>query len=463
MLRAPALSGRRYGVYGLARSGLSVLHFLARSGAGAVAWDESAEARAAAQQQFPDLTMQDFADLDLSGIDALVLSPGVPINRHPLARRARQAAIPMLCDIELFQWCRPALPPHRLVAVTGTNGKSTTVALIHHLLASAGIPTRMGGNIGLPVLDQPPLPAGGVHVLELSSYQLDLCHTLSADVAVWTNLTPDHLDRHGTMEGYFAAKARLFAMQQPGATAVIATDDPWTRRAVDAVASGVRCITVSAGDIAAHEQARWPALAGPHNAQNVAVAGAVARALGIGENTIAQGLRSFPGLPHRMEPVATIDGILFVNDSKATNPASAAPAIQAWPAIRWIVGGQAKAADLDACLPVLGAVRSAYVIGEAADLFAGLLAPHVPVVRSGTLQRAVVDAARDAAPGETVLLSPAAASFDQFRDFEARGEAFRAAVATLSAALSTTVPAALSTTAPAAVPQGGDAAGGGRP
>lgn len=436
MLRVASLSGQRFGVYGLARSGLSVLRFLARSGAGAVAWDEAADARDAAQQQFPNLPLEDFAALDLAGVDGLILSPGVPLNRHPLAARARAAGVPMLSDIELFQWCRPGLPTHRLVAVTGTNGKSTTVALIHHLLASAGIPARLGGNIGLPILDQPPLPAGGIYVLELSSYQLELCRTVAADVAAWTNLTADHLDRHGDMEGYFAAKARLLRMQKPSATAVIATDDAWTRRAVDCVAPGVARVSVSATDIASHEQARWPALAGPHNAQNVAVASAVVRALGLGENAITEGLRSFPGLPHRMEPVATIDGVLFVNDSKATNPASAAPAIQAWPAVRWILGGQAKGADLDACLPVLGAVRSAYVIGEAAALFAGLLAPHVPVVRSGTLEQAVRDAARDAVAGETVLLSPAAASFDQFRDFEARGQAFRAAVEGLRSAAS---------------------------
>ena len=432
MLRAPALSGQHFIVYGLARTGLSVLRFLARSGAGAVAWDEAATARAEAGALFPNLPLTDPDRLELKDFDGLILSPGVPLNRHPLARAARAANLPILGDIELFQRARDQLPPHRLVGITGTNGKSTTTALIHHLLAAAGIPARLGGNIGMPILDQVPLPAGGVYVLELSSYQLDLCQSLAADVAVWTNLTPDHLDRHGDMAGYFAAKARLFAMQQPGATAVIAADDRWTEQAPGAVPEGVALVRVSAADIAPHDQSRWPALAGPHNAQNIACAMAAVRALGISNASIEQGLQSFPGLPHRMEPVATINGVLFVNDSKATNPASVAPAIQAYPAIRWILGGQAKGADLDACLPHLAAVKAAYVIGEAGPMFAGLLRPFLPVTMSGTLAQAVRDAAGDAVPGETVLLSPAAASFDQFRDFEDRGRAFRAAVEALS-------------------------------
>jgi UDP-N-acetylmuramoylalanine--D-glutamate ligase len=330
--------------------------------------------------------------------------------------------------MELFQPARAGLPPHKLVGVTGTNGKSTATALIHHLLAAAGYPARLGGNIGLPILDQPPLPSGGVYVLELSSYQIDLCQTLACDVACWTNLAPDHLDRHGTMEGYFAAKARLFGMQQPGATAIIATDDSWTRRAFAALPVSLDRIAVSAADVLPAMQARWPALAGPHNAQNAAIAIAAARALGAGENAIETGLESFPGLPHRMELVGSVAGVRYVNDSKATNPASVAPALQAFPNTHWILGGQAKGADLDACLPHLGHVLAAYTIGEAGPLFARLLQPHLTVIEAGTLERAVERAAAAARPGDTVLLSPAAASFDQFRDFEDRGRAFRAAV-----------------------------------
>jgi UDP-N-acetylmuramoylalanine--D-glutamate ligase len=433
MLAAPSLAGRRYAVFGLARSGLAVLRFLARSGAQALAWDEAPAAREAAATAIGDLTLADPMAADLAGFDGVVVSPGVPLNRHPLAARAEAAGIPVLGDIELFQMARAHLPPHRLVGVTGTNGKSTTTALLHHLLAEAGVMARLGGNIGLPILDQPPLPAGGVYVLELSSFQIDLTHGLGCDIAIWTNLSPDHLDRYDGIGAYAAAKARLLAMQPPGGQAVIATDDAFTRTAADAAPPHVRVTRVSAADVAPHEQARWPALGGPHNAQNVACAGAAARLLGVGEQAIEAGLASFPGLPHRMETVGTRRGVRFVNDSKATNPASVAPALQAFSGIHWILGGQAKAAELDACLPHLGGVRAAYTIGEAGPMFATLLEPHVPVTRSGTLDAAVTAAAAAAAAGETVLLSPAAASFDQFRDYEARGSAFRAAVEAMEA------------------------------
>ncbi|MBS3962303.1 MAG: UDP-N-acetylmuramoyl-L-alanine--D-glutamate ligase [Sandarakinorhabdus sp.] len=428
MLAAPILLGRRYGVYGLARTGLSVLRFLARSGAAAVAWDESPEARAAAAGEFPNLRMEDFAGLDLSALDGIVVSPGVPLNRHPLAARAREAAVPVLGDIELFQMARAGLPPHRVVGITGTNGKSTTTALLHHLLAAAGRVARLGGNIGLPILDQAPLPAGGVYVLELSSFQIDLCASLACDIAIYTNLSPDHLDRYDSIAAYAAAKERLFAMQSPGAQAVIAIDDEWTRSAAARLPAGVKLTRVSAVDVAAHDQARWPALQGPHNAQNVACAAAAARLLGVGERALEAGLRSFPGLAHRMEIVSDIGGVRYVNDSKATNPTSVAPALRAFPAIHWILGGQAKSAELDACLPYIGSVKAAYVIGEAAPIYADILRPLVPVIEAGTVERAVSAAAAAAVRGDTVLLSPACASYDQFRDFEARGAAFREAV-----------------------------------
>ncbi len=428
MLAAPSLSGKRFAVYGLARTGLSVLRFLERSGAGAIAWDEAAPQREVARAVMPGVMLADLADAELAGLDGLIVSPGVPLNRHPLAMRARAAGVPILGDIELFQIARPAIPSHKLVTVTGTNGKSTTTALVQHLLASAGQEARLGGNIGLPILDQQPLCAGGVYVLELSSYQIDLCTTLAADVAIYTNLTPDHLDRYGGIEGYAASKARLFAMQQAGAAAVIACDDDYTRAAAAALPDGVRLIAVSAADIAVQDQQRWPALGGPHNAQNVACAAAAVRLLGLTDAAIEQGLRSFPGLAHRMQVVGNVNGVRYVNDSKATNPTSVAPALQAFPAIHWILGGQAKTAELDACLPYLANVRTAYVIGEAGPLFQEILNPHVPVVHAGTLAAAVAAAAANARTGETVLLSPACASFDQFRDFEARGDAFLAEV-----------------------------------
>ncbi|MGL6044160.1 MAG: UDP-N-acetylmuramoyl-L-alanine--D-glutamate ligase [Sandaracinobacteroides sp.] len=429
---APSLAGQHFAVFGLARTGLSVLRFLARSGATAIGWDEAAPARAAAHAAFPDLALIDFASLDLADFDALVVSPGVPLNRHPLAARARRAGVPILSDIELWQRARPNLPPHRMVAITGTNGKSTTTALLHHLLAAAGIPARLGGNIGLPILDQPPLAVGGVYVLELSSFQIDLAQTVAADIAIWTNLTPDHLDRYDGMAGYAASKARLFALQRPGAHAIIATDDAFTRAAADALPAGLRLTRVTAADIMPTDQARWPALQGPHNAQNVACALAAARSLGVGDADLEAGLQSFPGLAHRMEIVKTLNGVRYVNDSKATNPTSVAPALQAFDRIHWILGGQAKTAELDACLPHLGSVKAAYVIGEAAPLFQAILQPILPVRLSGTLVDAVGEAALAAVPGDTVLLSPACASFDQFRDYEARGAAFRTAVESLA-------------------------------
>ncbi len=431
MLAAPNIRGKRYLVYGLARTGCSTLRFLARSGARAVAWDEGAAARDAAAAAIPGLDLQDPAGLDLSPFAAVLLSPGVPLNRHPLAARARAAGIPILGDLELFQWARAALPAHKLVAITGTNGKSTTTALVQHLLLSAGRAAEMGGNIGLPILDQPPLPEGGVYVLELSSYQIDLCKTLAADISVYLNLTPDHLDRYDGLNGYRAAKERLLEMQRTGAHAVIATDDEHTRHAAQNLPKRLHLVDVSAADIKPADQRRWPSLHGPHNAQNVACAVAVAGLLGLSAAEIEAGLQSFVGLPHRTQLVATVQGVAYVNDSKATNAESVAPALAAYPAIHWILGGKAKTDHLDPCLPYLSHVRAAYLIGEAAPLFARLLGPLLPVVESGTLAAAVAAAAAAARPGETVLLSPACASFDQFADYEARGDAFRALVAQL--------------------------------
>nr|WP_246623933.1 UDP-N-acetylmuramoyl-L-alanine--D-glutamate ligase [Sphingomonas colocasiae] len=410
---------------GLARSGLATVGALVASGAHVTAWDERAEARAALGAS---VAIADPLAIDLAGFDGVVVSPGVPLNRHPIAQKARDAGVPVIGDIELFAQARSGLPAHKVVGITGTNGKSTTTALIHHIAKTAGLPTTMGGNIGLPILGQDPLAAGGVYVLELSSYQIDLTHSLDCDVAVLLNITPDHLDRYDGFEGYAASKERLFALQSSGHVAVIATEDDPSR----AIASRVnhRLLRVAGAD--AGDQGGWPTLQGPHNAQNAAVAIAVARALGIGEEAIAAALASYPGLPHRMERVATRNGVLFVNDSKATNPTSTAPALAAYPAIHWILGGRAKTNELDACAPHFGHVRAAYTIGESAEMFAGLLRAHMPVSICGDLRTAVARAADAARPGEAVLLSPACASFDQFTDYEARGEAFRVAVEALA-------------------------------
>ena len=401
MITARAFAGKHYAVYGLARSGLATVEALLASGAKVAAWDakEEARAKAPAGAQITDLDKA-----DLSQFDSLVVTPGLPLNRHPIAQRAREAGVEIIGDIELFARARPELPPHKVVGITGTNGKSTTTALVHHILKTAGVPTTMGGNIGLPILAQDPLPEGGVYVLELSSYQIDLTQSLDCDVAVLLNITPDHLDRYESFEAYADSKMRLLEMS-----------------------NGV----IVRGRHVGLDQSNWPALQGPHNAQNAAAAIETCHALGIGDGEIEEGLRTYPGLPHRMERVREKDGVLFVNDSKATNPTATAPALAAFESIRWILGGQAKTDNLDECAPHFGHVRSAYTIGDAAELFEHLLTPHIPVKNCGKLDEAVRQAARDAEPGDTVLLSPACASFDQFRDFEDRGDQFKALVGAL--------------------------------
>ncbi len=416
--------GKRYAVLGLARSGLATVRTLLASGAEVTAWDSREDARAAVEG---DVRFADPMAIDLAGFDGLVLSPGVPLNTHPIANKARDANVPIIGDIELFALARPSLPPHRVVGITGTNGKSTTTALLHHMIRTAGLPTLMGGNIGLPILSQEPLTEGGVYVLELSSYQIDLTHQLDCDVAVLTNITPDHLDRYDSFLDYAAAKERLFHMQHADKLSVIATDDDRCRM----IASRIhhRVLRVSANDVT--DQSRWPALQGPHNAQNVACAIATCKALGIDDATIEAGLASYPGLAHRMEPLGEVDGVLYVNDSKATNPTSTAPALAAYPAIHWLLGGQAKGDDLDACLPHLTNVRAAYAYGEDRGQLAALLADKVAVNQYADLVAAIAAAAASAKPGEVVLLSPACASFDQFRDFEHRGDMFRDMVTSL--------------------------------
>ena len=431
MIVSEAWRGKRFAVLGLARSGLTTCASLAASGATVIAWDDRSDARALAER-IEGVLASNLDAIMLDGFDAVIVSPGVPINRHPIAGKARAAGVPLIGDIELFAQARSELPAHKVVGITGTNGKSTTTALIHHILETAGVPARLGGNIGLPILGQEPLPEGGVYVLELSSYQIDLAQSLDCDVAVLLNITPDHLDRYDGFEGYAASKARLFAMQSKGHAAVIGIGDEASQAVAKQVARSGRAedLTKIAPGLCM-DQSSWPALQGPHNAQNALAAIAACEALGVDQASIDKGLATFPGLPHRMERVATRNGVLFVNDSKATNPTSTAPALSAFPAIHWILGGQAKTNDLEACRPGFPNVRRAYTIGDAAELFADLLKDEMPVERSDTLEAAVRSAAANATAGETVLLSPACASFDQFKDFEDRGAAFRAAVGAL--------------------------------
>jgi UDP-N-acetylmuramoylalanine--D-glutamate ligase len=425
VITARAFAGKKYAVYGLARSGLATAAALVASGAEVVAWDVKEEARADAPS---GARVENLDEADLSQFDSLVVTPGLPLNRHPIAQLARDAGIEIIGDIELFARARPELPPHKVVGITGTNGKSTTTSLVHHILKTAHVPTAMGGNIGLPILAQDPLPESGVYVLELSSYQIDLTQSLDCDVAVLLNITPDHLDRYDDFEAYAASKARLFQMQSTKNEAVIIADDDRTREIAERPnMKGLSRWHVLHGN-AGLDQSDWPTLAGPHNQQNAVAAIETCRLLGIGEGEIALGLRTYPGLAHRMERIREKGGVLFVNDSKATNPTATAPALAAFECIRWICGGQAKTDNLDECAPHFGHVLKAYTIGEAGELFARLLSPDVPVKNCGKLDEAVREAAADAAPGDTVLLSPACASFDQFKDFEDRGERFRALV-----------------------------------
>jgi UDP-N-acetylmuramoylalanine--D-glutamate ligase len=435
VITTPAFAGKRYAVLGLARSGAAALSSLLAGGAHVTAWDAREEPRAAAAAEHAGAAATghlDFADptaIDLAGYTAVVVSPGVPINRHPIADAARAAGVPLICDIELFAQARDHLPPHRVVGVTGTNGKSTTTALVTHLLHQAGVPTLMGGNIGLPILDQQPLPAGGVYVLELSSYQIDLTQRLDCDVAVLLNLTPDHLDRYDGFEGYVASKARLFGMQAPGRLAVVEMKAEMELDVLRHAPDDQPFQFIEGVDLPG-TQAEWPSLSGPHNRANAQAAVAVVRHLGLDDATIAAGLKSFKGLLHRMERVAEAGGVLFVNDSKATNPASTAPALAAYPPtqghprIHWILGGLPKGDDLDECAPYFANVAAAYTIGDAGARFAEILAPHMPVARAEMMAEALRLAIEAARPGDVVLLSPACASFDQFRDYEARGECF---------------------------------------
>jgi UDP-N-acetylmuramoylalanine--D-glutamate ligase len=440
MIDLAVLKGSSFVVLGLARSGLATVRALVAAGIDCIAWDDNASSRDLAAGM--GARVVDPTTTNWSAVTALVISPGIPSvlpKPHPVAVAARGAGKPIICDIELLA---RAQPEARFVAITGTNGKSTTTALVHHILRTAGVPSAMGGNIGLPILAQDPLPAGGVYVLELSSYQIDLCQSLDCDVAVLLNITPDHLDRYDSFEAYAASKARLFAMQSREHQKIVASNDgiagevyqrlfrdfplkAWSNYNNSNASDRWDLWSLAKAENLS-EQQHWPSLRGPHNAQNANAAIMTCVGLGLSEEIISQGLRTYPGLPHRMERVREKDGVLFVNDSKATNAEAAAPALAAYPKVRWILGGQAKTDSLGDTAAQLDHVVKAYTIGEAGPMFATLLRSQgVAAEECETLEIAVNRAARDSQPGEVVLLSPASASFDQFRDFEARGDRFR--------------------------------------
>ncbi len=426
MITSPAFSGKRYAILGLARSGMATLDALHASGAELMAWDAREELRDSVSDR---ATVADPMNSDLSGYDAIIVSPGVPLNTHPIVQKAADANVPIIGDIELFARARASLPRHKVVGITGTNGKSTTTALLHHIIESAGIPSQMGGNIGLPIMAQEPLSDGGIYVLELSSYQIDLTHSLDCEIGILLNITPDHLDRYDGFDAYAASKARLFDMMSQAQTAIISGTDEKSQLVIEYLREENRIGDVL--DLSAaigKGQENWPSLQGPHNMQNAIVAGSAAFSLGISQAQLDQALKDFRGLPHRMERMAEANGVLFVNDSKATNAASTGPALGAYSKIHWIVGGLPKDDNLDECAPFFDNIVKAYTIGEAGPMFGSLLEPHMPVDSCEMMLTAVQRAAANAKPGEVVLLSPACASFDQFKDFEARGNCFRCCV-----------------------------------
>jgi UDP-N-acetylmuramoylalanine--D-glutamate ligase len=458
------LAGRSVAVFGLGGSGLVSAQALLAGGADVIAADDNAESvKKAAAAGIP---IADLRGIDWTKLAALVLAPGVPLTHpkpHWSAELAHSAGVPIIGDIELF--CRER---HRLartapfVAITGTNGKSTTTALIAHLVAAAGMDAQLGGNIGTAILSLAPPQAPDiaptrVHVIECSSYQIDLAPSLDPTVGILINLSEDHLDRHGSMAHYADVKARLVAGVPPGGTAIVGVDNEWCLAIADGLAqSGKPVVRISVhGPLADGIYADGPriiraiggetsviadlsgigSLRGVHNAQNAACAAAAALALGLSPEAIQAGLRSFPGLAHRMEQVGHIGNVLFVNDSKATNADSSAQALVCFDDIFWIAGGKPKTGGIESLRRFFPRIRKAYLIGEAAEAFAATLGDAAPHEIAGTLDNAVALAARDAALSKAqqpvVLLSPACASFDQYRNFEVRGDAFRALVQAL--------------------------------
>jgi UDP-N-acetylmuramoylalanine--D-glutamate ligase len=463
MIPVACFEGRTVAVFGLARSGLAAARALIAGGARVACWDENEAARAAAEDEGLDLV--DLTQANWSAFAALVLSPGVPLTHptpHWTVERANAAGVEILGDIELFARAVALAPEHkrpRIVAITGTNGKSTTTALIGHVLTAAGRDARIGGNIGVGVLDLPDMHGGAIYVLELSSYQLDLTSSLKPDVAILLNITPDHFERHGGMDGYLAAKRRVLLNQGKGDTAVIGVDDAYGQQIcteitaankrtiwpISARKSIGRGIYVLQGRLYDAVDGRVSevidltpirSLPGRHNWQNAAAAYAAARALGVTTGDAAEGLQTFPGLAHRMETIGAIGAVRFVNDSKATNADAARQAMSSYPRFFWIAGGRPKEGGISGLEDLFPAIARAYLIGEAENEFAKVLEGRAPFARAGTLEAAVRAAFADARKEEgeaIVLFSPACASFDQYLDFEERGEAFRAAVQDLIA------------------------------
>ncbi|MDO8605335.1 MAG: UDP-N-acetylmuramoyl-L-alanine--D-glutamate ligase [Phaeospirillum sp.] len=445
MIPVPFLAGKRVAVMGLGKSGTATVRALLASGVGVMAWDDDEGARRVASED--GVPIGDPMAINLAKADLMVWSPGIPHTHpkpHPVADKARAANVPMVCDVELLA---RAKPDHRFLAVTGTNGKSTTTTLLTHVLTEAGAPAAAGGNLGTAALDLPELPGDGRYVLELSSYQLELVHSLNLGVGILLNITPDHLGRHGGMEGYIAAKRRMFDFMIPGGAAVIGVDDGASKSmAAELSRLGVRVVRISVkhelpDGVSAPEGVLldngkpvcdlkdFPHLPGKHNWQNACAVYAAARAEGIPTKAIVAGLATYPGLAHRQELIATSDGVAWINDSKATNADAVEKALVCYDHVYWIAGGQAKEGGIKALEKHFDRIEHAFLIGEAAGDFAATLEGKVRYTRCVTLDKAVAAARNlavsDAIDGAVVLLSPACASWDQFKSFEHRGDTFR--------------------------------------
>ncbi len=437
---ATLLAGRRYAVCGLGRNGAAVVQALLNLGATVQAWDDNKPELPEPLSTHPRLTLAPL--VDLSCMDALILSPGIPHHLpkpHPTALLAQEQHIPILSDAELlWQVVRKAGSKARFVSITGTNGKSTTTALLTHILTQAGIPACCGGNFGTASLALPALGDDGVYVIEMSSYMLERLKDYHACASALLNLTPDHLDRHGSMQGYLDAKAHIFDNMTQGDLAILGEDASWTKALRQRLTEqGVTVRTLAITQAVPETEA--PFLPGQHNAQNIETCRAIARHLGLSEDQIAAGIRSFTGLDHRLQLVAQADGISFINDSKATNAEASFHALRAFPKSLWIAGGTAKEGGIASLAPLFRHVRRAFLIGRDAPLLAETLAAHhVPFEMSETLEQATQAAWDFARTQEAlpILLSPACASFDQFRNFEERGTAF----ATLARRLCAEVP-----------------------
>ncbi|MEO1311562.1 MAG: UDP-N-acetylmuramoyl-L-alanine--D-glutamate ligase [Pseudomonadota bacterium] len=455
MIDLSGLRGETLAVFGLGASGLSAIEALVAGGANVLAWDDKDAARKAAEKLGAKVERYD--NWDWTRIASLVLAPGVPLTHprpHPVVLTAREAEVEVIGDVELFARAYKKAPPGapKIVAITGSNGKSTTTVLVAHLLNALGTRAVAVGNIGTPILSAPGWSQADIYVAELSSFQLDLTSSLKADVAVLLNITPDHLDRHGDMANYVAAKCRIFLNQTANDHAVIGVDDAPSQTICTELSSKARRVvtpvTVGAAvgfgvfamdavvysrdggrteTLASLKNAK--ALQGAHNWQNAAAALAVLRVLGVEPTKAQRALDSFSGLPHRAETVAKAGRLTFINDSKATNPEAAAKSLSAYSDVFWIAGGRSKSDDFSVLAGSVKSVRQAFFIGEAAETMKGAF-PDIPSEVSGTLVKAVRAAAEAAEASDAkepvILLAPACASFDQFTNFEARGDAFRA-------------------------------------